>query len=371
MTANRPSAIPRSPRRLRSRSGSGAGSRAPGPGPGNRRAGGSRASPRRSSAESAIARASGCGIARQALRVPRRRATGRRRATARRASPSVSCRARAAVAAGQPTGARSGLVQSRQRRAPAEHEALGQRVRRQPVRAVHARARTLPDGVQPGERGATAIVGHDSADHVVSRGRDGDRVAAGVESARGRASPRCSESGSCRCRACRGTPCRRRAGARRSRVRPRLSARAPRRSARRRSRGSARPRRARPRSRGTRPGRRSTWSAVGWNCMNSRSASAAPASSARTRPRRSRRGDWWCASTAPPLRPCRAPWRGRRSPSPRSPRRRSGRRPATGQGRSCVRARRCVGARATSSDRRAVRWRPVALPPACTTRRRL
>ena len=59
-----------------------------------------------------------------------------------------------------------------------EHQALEQRVRRQPVRAVHARARGLAARPQAGERRGAVEVGAHPAREVVRRGRDRQPVAA-------------------------------------------------------------------------------------------------------------------------------------------------------------------------------------------------
>ena len=98
-------------------------------------------------------------VARPAFAALRRRAGGRRAATAPRGSPARRHRggagggrigAGAAGSAGSSSAASAG--------AAAEDEALGQRVRRQPVGAVQARAGALADGVEPGQRRAAVEV---------------------------------------------------------------------------------------------------------------------------------------------------------------------------------------------------------------------
>ena len=115
----------------------------------------------------------------------------------------------------------------------------------------------------------------------------------------------------------------------------------------------------------------SSRSAVGWNCMNSMSASAAPASCASCMPAPiapARVAS--CAPTARPLRRWRAPWPGRRARPSRSGRRCSGRRAPTARARCCARGTSIRSCASTIDESAAVTWRPVALPPACTTRRR-
>ena len=116
-------------------------------------------------------------------------------------------------------------------------------------------------------------------------------------------------------------------------------------------------------------------SAVGWNCMNSTSASSAPAACARVRPTpvaprglvvRSQR------AAAPPVASTTARARSGRA-SPLAPRACTPmQRPSWTQSESAVvssstSTRSC---RAASADRSRVIRRPVALPPAWTTRRR-
>ena len=154
---------------------------------------------------------------RPAARGPRRRARGRRAATAR---SRVSSDGRAARRRGRRPGAPgAGSRPRRERRAAPEHEALAERVRGQPVGAVHAGAGALARR----RRGRASVeraveVGHDAADHVVRGRRDRDQIAARVEPdarerfddvrERARVAPRA-------CRAARSRP-RRRAAARRS-----------------------------------------------------------------------------------------------------------------------------------------------------------
>ena len=179
------------------------------------------------------------------------------------------------------------------RRAPrsaarrAEHEALRQRVGGEPVGAVQAGAGGLADRVEAGHAGAAVEVGDDAAHHVVARrGRRGRARSSGR--GRPRAAPR-RRWGSARGRRARMSRLDvRLAGSRRmrggSRGRPRRAARARRRSARRSSSCSVAPspRIASVIRKPSRPGTPVT--AVGWNWTNSRSASAAPAARASSRP---------------------------------------------------------------------------------------
>ena len=86
--------------------------------------------------------------------------------------------------AGQP-----GLVQHRERRTTAEHEAFEQRVRGQPVRAVHAGAGALAGREQAVDAGAPVEVGDDAAHRVVRRRRDRDGLERGVEALARRGCP--------------------------------------------------------------------------------------------------------------------------------------------------------------------------------------
>ena len=61
-------------------------------------------------------------------------------------------------AGGRSGGRRRGIAERRQRGAAAEHEALGERVRGQPVGAVQAGAGRLADRVEPGQRRAPVEV---------------------------------------------------------------------------------------------------------------------------------------------------------------------------------------------------------------------
>ena len=62
-----------------------------------------------------------------------------------------------------------------------EHEAFGERVGGEAVRAVHAGARALADRVEAGQGGAPVQVAHDAADQVVGGGSDRDGLALGVK----------------------------------------------------------------------------------------------------------------------------------------------------------------------------------------------
>ena len=210
---------------------------------------------RRSSAERAIARASGCGSA--ASRCEPLGVAQRSRAMPERGSGGLrESRVRQAAGGGDPRPAHRRLVERGEGRAAPEHEALRQRVRGQPVGAVHARARALAHGVQAAERGAPAIVGDDPADHVVRGRRDRDQVARGSRPARARLSDDVGEAGRVDAPHVEEHLLRLRAAARRSPAQPRRAERARPRSAHRRHRRAARPRRARPPSPGSRRGPR-------------------------------------------------------------------------------------------------------------------
>ncbi len=73
--------------------------------------------------------------------------------------------------------ARRGASQAALDRAVGEDEALEQRVRGEPVGAVHAGGGALAAGVEAGDRGRAVEVGGDAAHQVVGRGcdRDADR----------------------------------------------------------------------------------------------------------------------------------------------------------------------------------------------------
>ena len=262
----------------------------------------------------------------------------------------------------------------------AEHHALEQRVRRQPVGAVHARAGDLARGPQPGQRRGAVEVGDDAAARgsapparsAASRragsrptGRSADRDGREplVEARRGRW--RRATGGRRPGRACAGsspaTP-RRGAGARRRSARP------PRRGAARR--GPAAPRTAAAAA-------CCGWcSAVGWNCTNSTSATADPGPQ--------RHGDAVAGGLdrvggdreqlagaaggeqhvggPDHLRRARRR-RGRPTPTHRPP----------STSRSSAKARSCTAAavrRTASTSARSIST-PVAAPPACTTRARL
>ena len=74
------------------------------------------------------------------------------------------------------TSGQPGLVEGRQRGPASEDEALEQRVRRQPVRAVDAGTGALAGCVETGQAGATVEVGDDAAHRVVGGRRDRDRL---------------------------------------------------------------------------------------------------------------------------------------------------------------------------------------------------
>ena len=171
-----------------------------------------------------------------------------------------------------------------------EDESVEQRVRREPVRAVHAGARRLAAGPQPRERRRAVEVGAHATGEVVGRRRDREPVGA-WDRAR-RPDTRARPSGTAR-RSRRSAWRRARGGRARWSMHRRAIARAT------TSRGARSPsgwtpcheRRpvlvaqdralAAQRLGEERPRhRRDGASAVGWNCMNSTSATATPARSA-------------------------------------------------------------------------------------------
>ena len=74
----------------------------------------------------------------------------------------------------------AGLSERGERGPPPEHEALEERVRGEPVRAVDACRSALAGRVETGELAATVEIGEDAADRVVRRWRDRDRRQRGV-----------------------------------------------------------------------------------------------------------------------------------------------------------------------------------------------
>ena len=72
------------------------------------------------------------------------------------------------------------LAERGKRGAPSEHEALEQRVRREPVCAVHARRGAFAGGIQAGQLAPAVEIGEDAADGVVRGRRHGDRCLRGV-----------------------------------------------------------------------------------------------------------------------------------------------------------------------------------------------
>ncbi len=65
--------------------------------------------------------------------------------------------------------------------ASAEHEALGERVRREPVGAVYAGARALTHRVEPRKRGPSVQVADDAAHQIVGGRGDRDELSLGIE----------------------------------------------------------------------------------------------------------------------------------------------------------------------------------------------
>ena len=76
-----------------------------------------------------------------------------------------------------------------------EHEAVEQRVRREPVRAVHAGARGLAAGPEPGQRRRAVEVGRDATAEVVRGRRDREPVASAGRGRRPARTARSSGSG--------------------------------------------------------------------------------------------------------------------------------------------------------------------------------
>ena len=69
----------------------------------------------------------------------------------------------------------------RSARTRAEHQPFEQRVAGEPIRAVHARARDLAGGEQPGHRRAAVEIGLDAAHHVVRGRPDRNQIAREIE----------------------------------------------------------------------------------------------------------------------------------------------------------------------------------------------
>ena len=80
-------------------------------------------------------------------------------------------------------------------RAGREHEPFEQRVRREPVGAVHAGAGGLAAGPEAGQRGGAVEVGADATREVVRGGGDGQPVVRGIEADARHASPDRREAG--------------------------------------------------------------------------------------------------------------------------------------------------------------------------------
>ena len=158
----------------------------------------SRARPRRRSGAPA-------GTGRRAARAGRpasRRRPAWRQSAARVASPAG--RAAPGSGAGRGAGGRRARRSAASAARRAEHEALGERVRGQPVGAVQAGARALAHRVEPGQRRAAVEVGGDAAHRVVRGRRHGQQVAGAGRARPRRARRRCWGSARRRPRACRG-----------------------------------------------------------------------------------------------------------------------------------------------------------------------
>ena len=162
---------------------------------GGRCAGARRGSPRARGRSGRSGGRAGRGRRSSSRRPSARARSGRRAARARRGSAGGGRRRRLA-ASGSSRGIAGGSAPRarRQRRPAAEHQALRQRVRRQPVGAVQPGAGALADREQPRQRRAPVEVGCDAAHRVVGGGRDRHELVRGVDAGLRRARPRCSGS---------------------------------------------------------------------------------------------------------------------------------------------------------------------------------
>ncbi len=133
------------------------------------------------------------GVAAQLHQPSRVAAAGRPAARPPRGSPRLGGSKRHSGGAGRL--ARGDLCQRRRRGAAAEHEALAERVRGEPVGAVQAGAGALADGVEAGQRGAALEVDRDPAHRVVGGGGDRDRLRARVEARLGERGEDAGEAG--------------------------------------------------------------------------------------------------------------------------------------------------------------------------------
>ena len=115
-------------------------------------------------------------------RARRRRGRGRRPARAPSRISGVTGVERLGEAGGlAETRRKVGLPERGERGPAAEDETLEERVRREPIRAVNARAGTLAGRVQPGSSVRPSRSVTIAAHRVVRRGRDRDRLDGGVE----------------------------------------------------------------------------------------------------------------------------------------------------------------------------------------------
>ena len=170
---------------------------------------------RRSSAQVAIAAASGRGRRPAAPSRSASRSGPARRQTASRVA-SVGGSNRQPPRLGAARGRR--LLRAPPRRRGAEDEALAERVRGEPVGAVQAGAGALADRVEPGQRGAAVEVDRDPAHHVVGGRGDRDRLAARVEAGLGERGEDVGEAGRVERRAGRASPPRSPSASSRSRI---------------------------------------------------------------------------------------------------------------------------------------------------------
>ena len=303
----------------------------------------------------------------------RRRARALRAATARRGSPAASSRARPAPGAGAARRRPARLGERGERGTAAEDEALAERVRREPVRAVQAGAGALADGVEAGD-GRRARRGRSRSRPSCSARR--------ARPARARASGRCplrrstattfGNSAGSTARMSSPTDARRVSRMRRataSATSSRGASSSTKRSPPASSSIAPSPRTASVTRKPSAPSAPAT--AVGWNCMISRSASAAPAAWASSMPAPTAPGGLVVrdhSAAAPPVasttarRRHDAPVVAARTPTQRPPIVGS----ATARQSSSTSIRSCS---ATSADSWRVTRRPVALPPAWTMRR--
>ena len=346
------------------------GRRGRGRAPGTRRGRASRASPRGPRAEAATSRASGYGSLGERRRGPC--ALRSRPASAPHGLAGLAARRLDRVAGVRLARSPGGrLVEPLERGAAAEDEALAERVGGEPVGAVQAGAGALADGVEALDAGRAPVeVGDDPAHHVVAGGGDRDALRRRVQARPPAGRRRCSGSGPGRpssCRARRG-----RAGAlQQLKIARATASRGASSSTKRSPSGpcsvAPSPRTASEIRKPSRPLRPTT--AVGWNWVNSRSASIAPAWRASSRPEPNEPGGLVVrdhSAAAPPVARIVARAVRSRPSSSRTP-------PSLEDRRRAVAFEHldAAGARPPRAESARRMRRPVALPPAWMIRRRL